>query len=630
MRATSRARCRRSTERRRDLVAEALGAIGLEVDAAQGDAVLLGARARRPHLGVVHRARARAGRRASSRRGRAYGPSGEGFVRTLAHRARRAARRGRAADRVLAAERHNPGVTNRQPDPAPGAEPERGFVARRAAERRRTRMPSSPSCASSRARPASSRWPSSSSTGSGPTRAPTSARASSTELKEAFKRSGAESLIVDDELSPAQQRRLEDALQARVVDRTQLILDIFAQHAVSAEGKLQVELAQLEYNLPRMRGLWQHLERLGGGLGTRGPGESQLETDRRLARRRVTLLRERLRTLAKQRDDAPQGAAPLRDAHDRAGRLHERRQVDAAERAHRRRRLRQRPPVRDARPDHARLRGGRAALPRDRHGRVHPPAAAPAGRGLRGHARGDAGGRPGPARRRRLGSRRPSSTRCSRAVDAVLAEIGAAELPIELVLNKIDAVDPLRRRRLATASPTRSRSPRAPARAWTSCEHRIAERFGERFEPVRLLIPYDEGGKLAELYALGAPIDERADRAGGRLRARPPPAPRDTAVRAVPHRRGRRARARRPRGRALIELADSPAARGRGPARARLRGRRRPRPRRLRAARARAGGAGHRGHRPRRRDPGGLRGLRPAALRPCGAGTGSRSSTRRA
>src|SRR4029453_10816738 len=94
------------------------------------------------------------------------------------------------------------------------------------------------------------------------------------ELKEAFPHSGAESLIVDDELSPVQQRQLEDTLQARVVDRTQLILHILAQHAVGAEGKLQVELAQLEYNLPRMRGMWQHLERLGGGVGTRGPGES--------------------------------------------------------------------------------------------------------------------------------------------------------------------------------------------------------------------------------------------------------------------------------------------------------------------------------------------------------------------
>src|SRR5262249_38934925 len=112
----------------------------------------------------------------------------------------------------------------------------------------------------------------------------------------------AEVLLADDELTPTQQRALEGALQARVVDRTQLILDIFAQHARSAEGKLQVELAQLEYNLPRMRGLWQHLERLGGGVGTRGPGESQLETDRRLARRRVALLRRRLRELSRQRE----------------------------------------------------------------------------------------------------------------------------------------------------------------------------------------------------------------------------------------------------------------------------------------------------------------------------------------
>src|SRR4029079_19403278 len=112
------------------------------------------------------------------------------------------------------------------------------------------------------------------------------------ELKETYGGERAEVLIVDDELSPTQQRALEDALSARVVDRTQLILDIFAQHATSAEGKLQVELAQLEYNLPRMRGMWKHLERLaggggtaqvGGGVGTRGPGESQLETDRRLA-----------------------------------------------------------------------------------------------------------------------------------------------------------------------------------------------------------------------------------------------------------------------------------------------------------------------------------------------------------
>src|SRR5438477_7066805 len=122
------------------------------------------------------------------------------------------------------------------------------------------------------------------------------------ELKQRFGESNAESVIVDDELDPAQQRYLENTLNARIVDRTQLILDIFAQHAVTAEGKLQVELAQLEYNLPRMRGMWQHLERLGGGVGTRGPGESQLETDRRIARTSIKLLKDRLKKLGRQRD----------------------------------------------------------------------------------------------------------------------------------------------------------------------------------------------------------------------------------------------------------------------------------------------------------------------------------------
>ncbi len=121
------------------------------------------------------------------------------------------------------------------------------------------------------------------------------------ELKERFTAVEAESLIVDDELDPVQQRFLEDALKVRVVDRPQLILDIFAQHAVTAEGKLQVELAQLEYNLPRMRGMWQHLERLGGGVGTRGPGESQLETDRRIARRRISVLKDRLEHVERRR-----------------------------------------------------------------------------------------------------------------------------------------------------------------------------------------------------------------------------------------------------------------------------------------------------------------------------------------
>jgi GTP-binding protein HflX len=115
------------------------------------------------------------------------------------------------------------------------------------------------------------------------------------ELKVYAKEHDAEVIVCDDELTPRQQRLLEDKLEMRVVDRTAVILDIFAQHAHTAEGKLQVELAQLQYNLQRMRGMWKHLERLGGGVGTRGPGESQLETDRRLARDRVSLLRSRLK-----------------------------------------------------------------------------------------------------------------------------------------------------------------------------------------------------------------------------------------------------------------------------------------------------------------------------------------------
>ena len=114
------------------------------------------------------------------------------------------------------------------------------------------------------------------------------------ELKAAIAAADANLVACDDELSPRQERNLEAALGIPVIDRTAIILDIFADHAHTAEGKLQVELAQLEYNLARMRGLWTHLERLGGGIGTRGPGETQIETDRRLARDRIAALKRRL------------------------------------------------------------------------------------------------------------------------------------------------------------------------------------------------------------------------------------------------------------------------------------------------------------------------------------------------
>ena len=108
-------------------------------------------------------------------------------------------------------------------------------------------------------------------------------------------------VIFDDELSPLQQRKLEDALQVKVIDRAALILDIFSRRARTREGQLQVELAQHQYLLPRLAGQWSHLERLGGGIGTRGPGETQLETDRRIIQRKIHRLKKQIDDIRKHR-----------------------------------------------------------------------------------------------------------------------------------------------------------------------------------------------------------------------------------------------------------------------------------------------------------------------------------------
>ncbi|MBR6939265.1 MAG: GTPase HflX [Clostridia bacterium] len=122
------------------------------------------------------------------------------------------------------------------------------------------------------------------------------------ELAEYCENNEADTVIVDSELSPTQQRNMEDAVKVRVIDRTTLILDIFAQRAVSNEGKLQVELAQLKYNLPRLAGQGTKLSRLGGGIGTRGPGETKLESDKRHIRRRIKSLENELEELEKRRN----------------------------------------------------------------------------------------------------------------------------------------------------------------------------------------------------------------------------------------------------------------------------------------------------------------------------------------
>ena len=416
----------------------------------------------------------------------------------------------------------------RQPDPAPGAEPERGFIVAvlapgvdEAAELGELRELSraagvEPVGELVQRRPK-------------PDQRSYVGKGKLDELQAQFKEARAESLLVDDELSPAQQRRLEDALTTRVVDRTQLILDIFAQHARSAEGKLQVELAQLEYNLPRMRGMWQHLERLGGGLGnvgggvgTRGPGESQLETDRRLAGRRITLLRRRLKELSKQRatrrKERERSQTPtvalagytnvgkstllnrLTDAdasvNDRLfetldpttrGFEHDGRKYLVTDTVGFIRRL-----------PHQLVEGFAATLEETLTANLilHVVDASAPDEQLEAMAE---------------------------AVASVLAEIGADELPILHVLNKIDRVDTPGRRRLSNRFSGATQVSAQTGEGIDELRAQIADQFAERFEMVRLLLPYEDGGKLAELYELGAPIDEREDGPDGVLvRARLP------------------------------------------------------------------------------------------------------------
>jgi GTPase len=336
------------------------------------------------------------------------------------------------------------------------------------------------------------------------------------ELKEQFKASDAESVIVDGELDPAQQRYLENALNTRVVDRTQLILDIFAQHATSAEGKLQVELAQLDYNLPRMRGMWQHLERLGGGVGTRGPGESQLESDRRMARQRINLLRRKLKDLGKQRatrrkertrSETPTvalagytnvGKSTLLNALTGSEVSVENQLFHTLD-----------PTTRGFEYD------GRRYLVTDTVGfirRLPTQLVEGFASTLEETLNADIVLHVVDA-----AAEEDEQDRQREAVDDVLHEIGAADIPVEVVLNKIDRVDPLHRRRLANRFPSAPQVSALTGEGMEDLKVEIARRFEDRWERVRMLVPYEDGGKLSELYALGTPIEDREDTPDGVL-----------------------------------------------------------------------------------------------------------------
>jgi GTP-binding protein HflX len=343
------------------------------------------------------------------------------------------------------------------------------------------------------------------------------------EIKAEIARSDANLVACDDELVPRQERNLEQALGVPVIDRTAVILDIFADHAHSAEGKLQVELAQLEYNLARMRGLWTHLERLGGGIGTRGPGESQIETDRRLARDRIANLRRRLERLERNREvmrarrsdsSLPivalagytnAGKSTLLNAMTGAGtgvgeRLFH--TLDPTTRAYRYR--------------------GRRYLLTDTVGFIRklPHQLVEAFKAtLEETALADLilhvvdASEPEHQRRESIA-----------AVDPVLGEIGAGDKPRLLVYNKCDLLEPADAKELMIRDPSSIAISALSGEGLDELRDRIEATFEETLSSLELLLPYSEGSVLAELHELAGDLD-REDRADGVLvRARVPTA----------------------------------------------------------------------------------------------------------
>jgi len=335
------------------------------------------------------------------------------------------------------------------------------------------------------------------------------------ELKGEIAAAGANLVACDDELAPRQERNLEAALGVPVVDRTSVILDIFADHAHSAEGKLQVELAQLEYNMARMRGLWSHLERLGGGIGTRGPGETQIETDRRLARNRIAALRRRLGQLERNRGvmRAQREASSLPRialaGYTNAGKSTLLNALTGAEVEVRDRLFHTLDPT-----TRTFELSGRDALLTDTVGFIEklPHQLVEAFKAtleetvladLILHVV-DASA----SEERRLAD--------MQAVDEVLEEIGAGEKPRLLVFNKIDLLDEDERRETELDHPEAALVSAQEGEGLDALSERIEAAFEETLTEVELLIPYSQGGRLHELHEVAGDL-ERTDREDGVL-----------------------------------------------------------------------------------------------------------------
>jgi GTPase len=348
------------------------------------------------------------------------------------------------------------------------------------------------------------------------------------ELRHAAEAADANLIACDDELLPRQERNLEEEVGLPVIDRTAIILDIFADHARSAEGKLQVELAQLEYNLARMRGLWTHLERLGagridGGIGTRGPGETQIETDRRLARDRISQLRQRLRrtganraVMRRERERAQLPTVALA-GYTNAGKSTLLNTLTGAEVGTDDRLFHTLDPATRSFEI-----SGRRYLLTDTVGFIRKlphqlveAFAATLEEALEAdlivHVADAA-------------VAEDELAEMLAAVDDVLAEIGAAERPRILTLNKIDAVDPERRRELAFRHPAAVQISAASGEGLAALGEAIEAAFEEALVPIELLVPYSEGAALSELHELAGEVERRDTAAGVAVRARVPTA----------------------------------------------------------------------------------------------------------
>jgi GTP-binding protein HflX len=346
------------------------------------------------------------------------------------------------------------------------------------------------------------------------------------ELAATVKALAADTVVMDDELSPGQLRHLEELVDAKVIDRTVLILDIFAQHATSREGKAQVELAQLSYMLPRLRGWGESLTRVGGGvgtggpIGTRGPGETKMEVDRRRIRRRITKLRRELVDMARTRDIKRRGReragvpavtlvgytnagkSTLLNRLSGAGVLVEDKLFSTLDPTTRR----------------LELPGGRAATFTDTVGFIAklPHDLVEAFKStLEEAARAD-------LVVHLVDAAQPDPAGQVAAVRAVLGEVGAAEVPELLALNKVDLLDEVSRARLARQLPGALPISAATGEGIDELLATIATRLPHPPVELAVLLPYDRGDLVDRAHREGEVLAVEHTGDGTRVRLRAP------------------------------------------------------------------------------------------------------------